>query len=209
VRIGILGTGGVGAALGVKWAQLGHDVHFGSRSPESAKSQELIARAGQASKVTSLAEAAAESDVIVVAVPWNAMVETIALTGPCAGKVVIDCVNPVKPDLSGLATEGMSASEYIAQWMPGARIVKAFNTASTKVMLDPSFGGKPATMFYCGDDAEAKQTARLLVEQIGFEPVDAGPLVHARHLESLAMLYIHLAVRGGWGSNCAFQMVKR
>ena len=209
MRIGILGTGGVGAALGVKWAQLGHQVLFGSRSPESAKSRELIAKSGQACNVTSLAAAAQESEVVVIAVPWTAVVETIALTGSCDGKVVIDCINPLKPDLSGLATDETSASEYVAQWLPTARIVKAFNTASVKVMLNPTFSNGPATMFFCGDDAQAKSITQKLISEIGFDPVDAGPLRHARYLESLAMLYIHLAVRGGWGSNCAFQMVKR
>jgi NADPH-dependent F420 reductase len=209
VRIGILGTGGVGGILGVKLAQAGHDVHFGSRSPESAKGQELIAKAGQTSKVSSLAEAAEASDILLFAVPWQAVVETIALTGPCAGKIVIDCTNPLKPDLSGLATENISAGEYVAQWLPEARVVKAFNTASTKVMLNPVFPNGPATMFYAGDDVEAKQAVKELITDVGFQPVDAGPLHHARHLEALAMLYIHLAVRGGWGSNCAFQMVKR
>jgi NADPH-dependent F420 reductase len=209
VRIGILGTGGVGSVLGVKWAKAGHQVLFGSRSPAAPRGHELLAHAGQLSNVTSLAEAAKNSEVIVIAVPWAAVVETLALIGPCEGKVVIDCVNPLKHDLSGLATETLSASEYVAQWLPAARVVKAFNTASTKVMLNPEFDGAPATMFYCGDDADAKIAVQTLVADIGFAPVDAGPLQHARNLESLAMLYIHLAVRGGWGSNCAFRMVKR
>jgi len=209
VRIGILGTGGVAEILGMKWAQAGHQVLFGSRTPESPKCQELVAKAGHGAYATSLAAASHDCNVVVIAVPWTAVVETLTLAGSCEGKVVIDCVNPLKPDLSGLATEGTSASEQIAQWISKAKVVKAFNTASAKVMLNPSFASGPATMFFCGDDPEAKLLVGGLIEDIGFDPVDAGPLHHARYLESVAMLYIHLAIRGGWGSNCAFQMVKR
>lgn len=208
MRIGILGTGGVGAVLGVKWAQAGHRVLFGSRTPLSEKSEALAARAGPNAKVATLAGAAEHSEVLVVAVPWGAVEETLALAGPVPGKVIIDCVNPLKPDLSGLATE-TSAAEEIARLAPKSHVVKAFNTASTKVMLDPVFPAGAATMFYCGDDSDAKTLVKDLIAQIGFEPVDAGPLHHARYLESLAMLYIHLAIRGGWGSNCAFQMTRR
>jgi NADPH-dependent F420 reductase len=209
VRIGILGTGGVGGILGVKWAQLGHHVLFGSRTPLSTKCEELAIKAGHGAKVATLAGAAEHADVLVIAVPWGAAVETLALAGSCAGKIIVDCVNPLKPDLSGLVTEGHSAAEEIARLQPHAKVVKAFNTASTKVMLDPAFPAGPATMFYCGDDADAKLAVKSLIAEIGFEPVDAGPLSNARHLESLAMLYIHLAVRGGWGSNCAFLMARR
>jgi NADPH-dependent F420 reductase len=210
VRIGILGTGGVGGALGMKWAQQGHHVLFGSRTPLSEKNEQLVAKAGPNAKVATLAGAAEHSEALVVAVPWTAVAETLALAGSCEGRIVIDCVNPLKPDLSGLALDGVtSVSELIAQTLPQAKVVKAFNTASTKVMLDPAFPGGRATMFYCGDDPDAKSVVQGLIAQIGFEPVDAGNLAHARYLESLAMLYIHLAVRGGWGSNCAIQMAKR
>lgn len=209
MRIGILGTGGVGGVLGVKWAQAGHHVLFGSRTPLSEKCEALAIKAGPNAKVATLAGAAEHSEALVVAVPWGAVAETLALAGPLASKVVIDCINPLKPDLSGLVIENSSTAEEIARLLPQAHVVKAFNTASTKVMLNPVFPGGPATMFFCGDDPDAKSLVKGLIAEIGFEPVDAGPLHHARHLESLAMLYIHLAVRGGWGSNCAFQMVKR
>ena len=209
MRIGILGTGGVGGVLGVKWALAGHEVFFGSRNPLSEKSEALAERAGPNGKLATLAAAAEHAEALVLAVPWTAVAETIALAGGCAGKTLIDCVNPLKPDLSGLATEGISAAEQIADWAPRAKVVKAFNTASAKVMLNPAFPAGPATMFYCGDDADAKAIVQGLIAEIGFDPVDAGPLQHARYLESLAMLYIHLAVRGGWGADCAFQMAKR
>lgn len=209
MRIGILGTGGVGGVLGIKWARCGHHVLFGSRTPLSEKSEALASKAGPNAKVATLAGAAEHSEALVIAVPWGAVAETLSLAGSIAGKILIDCVNPLKADLSGLATEGLSAAEEIAALAPQAKVVKAFNTASAKVMLDPAFPAGPATMFFCGDDADAKAVVQTLITDIGFEPVDAGPLHHARYLESLAMLYIHLAVFGGWGSNCAIQMAKR
>lgn len=209
VRIGILGTGGVGAALGIKWASAGHEVAFGSRTPDSAKSQELAAKTNSVAKIVPLQYAVDHAEVLLVAIPWLALQETLLSIGPCAGKIIIDCVNPLLPDLSGLAIESGSTADVVAAALPTARVVKAFNTASTKVMKDPAFPSGPATMFYCGDDVDAKAIVDQLVSDIGFQPVDAGPLANARHLESLAMLYIHLAFKGGWGSNCAFQMVKR
>jgi hypothetical protein len=95
--------------------------------------------------------------------------------------------NPLKPDMSGLAVGcDTSVAEQIAAWAPGAREVKIFNTTGFKNMDDPKFGEARVTMFYCGDDAEAKKVAAGLAEDLGFEPVDAGPLSEARSLEPLA-----------------------
>ena len=113
-------------------------------------------------------------------------------------------------DFSGIELgHTTSAAEEIAGWAPTARVVKAFNSASTKVMADPVFGDHRASMFYCGDDPPAKAMVRELVTGLGFDPIDAGPLTSARYLEPLAMLYIHLAFKQGWGSNCAFEVLKR
>ena len=210
MRIAVLGTGGVGAALGTRWAKRGHQVIYGSREPNSDKVQALVARAGGGASAARGLDAIAASEAIAFAVPWPAAQITLELLGDLGGRVLIDCTNPLKPDLSGIELGySTSAAEQIAAWAPSARVVKAFNTASTKVMNDPSFGDQRATMFYCGDDAEAKATVRQLIADLDFEPADAGPLVSARYLEPLAMLYIHLAFKQGWGSNCAFKIMKR
>ena len=210
MKIAILGTGNVGASLGTHWAKAGHQVVFGSRDPAAAKVQEVICRANPAMCAELPHVSVQDADVIVLAVPWTRAQELLASLGDLTGRIIIDCTNPLKPDLSGLETHGgPSAAEQIAGWAKGAHVVKAFNTASTKVMKDPTFGEHRATMFYCGDDSEAKRTVHDLVEAIGFEPVDAGPLSSAHYLESLAMLYIHLAFKQGFGSNCAFKILKR
>ena len=210
MKIAVLGTGGVGAALGTRWAKLGHQVIYGSREPTSEKVQALVARGGSGASAARGLDAIAASEAIAFAVPWPAAQITLELLGDLGGRVLIDCTNPLKPDLSGIELGyTTSAAEQIAAWAPSARVVKAFNTASTKVMNDPSFGDHRATMFYCGDDVEAKSMVRQLIADLEFEPVDAGPLASARYLEPLAMLYIHLAFKQGWGSNCAFKVMKR
>ena len=210
MRIAILGTGSVGAALGSRWTQAGHAVMFGSRQPLSEKVLEVVEQCGPKARALAHAEAVADAEAIVLAVPWRATRQTLGELGDLRGRPLIDCTNPLLPDLSGIELgHSTSAAEQIAAWSPSARVVKAFNTASVKAMLDPRFGEQRATMFYCGDDAAAKTVVHQLIADIGFEPVDAGPLTSARYLEPLAMLYIHLAFRQGWGSNCAFKVMKR
>jgi NADPH-dependent F420 reductase len=210
MRIAVLGTGSVGGALGSRWAAAGHEVVFGSRDPSQPKPQALIARCEGRATATSFAEAAARADSVLLAVPWSNTQATLKSLGDLSGKILIDCSNPLRADFSGLELgHSTSAAEQIAEWAPAARVVKAFNTVSVKVMLDPTFAAEPATLFFCGDDTAAKEVVRGLSADLGFHPVDAGPLASARYLEPLAMLYIHLAFKQGWGSNCAFKIMKR
>jgi NADPH-dependent F420 reductase len=210
VNIAILGTGSVGSALGTRWARAGHAITFGSRDPLSEKVRAVVERCGSRARACGLKEAVAEAEVILLAVPWPAAQATLAALGDLEGRVLIDATNPLKPDLSGIELgHTTSAAEQIAAWAPSARVVKAFNSASVRVMNDPQFGNHGATMFYCGDDPAAKQIVHDLVAGLQFDPVDAGPLASARYLEPLAMLYIHLAFQQGWGSNCAFKILKR
>jgi len=210
LRIAILGTGSVGAALGARWAQAGNAVTFGSRQPLSEKVLEVVELCGPTARALAHAEAVADAEAILLAIPWQAARQTLGELGDLGGRPLIDCINPLLSDLSGIELgHSTSAAEQIASWAPSARVVKAFNTASVKVMLDPRFGEQRATMFYCGDDSAAKAVVQQLIADVGFDPVDAGSLTSARYLEPLAMLYIHLAFRQKWGSNCAFKIMKR
>jgi predicted dinucleotide-binding enzyme len=210
VKVAILGTGSVGSALGIRWGEAGHSVVFGSRSPQGENVKQLVARCGGRAVACSLRESIPGADAIVIAVPWGAARETLSHLGDLTGRTLIDCTNPLLADLSGIELgHSTSAGEQIATWAAGANVVKAFNSASAKVMFNPQFGEHRATMFYCGDDAAAKLVVRQLIEDIGFDPVDAGPLSSSRYLEPLAMLYIHLAFRQGFGGNCAFKIMKR
>ena len=210
MKIAILGTGGVGAALGTRWVGAGHAVTYGSRLPQSERVQQLVAKCGKLASARPQRESIAGADAILLAVPWPAARETLQSLGDLTGRTLIDCTNPLLSDMSGIELgHVISAGEQIAAWAPGSNVVKAFNSASVKVMLDPRFGEHRATMFYCGDDAAAKLTVRQLIEDVGFEPIDAGSLASSRYLEPLAMLYIHLAFRQGFGSNCAFKIMRR
>jgi 8-hydroxy-5-deazaflavin:NADPH oxidoreductase len=208
MRIGIVGSGNVGATLGKRFAAAGHQVAFGTRRPESPEMQELAKAAG--TRVTSNEEAARSSEVVVLATPWPATEAAVRGLGDLSGKILLDATNPLKPDLSGLEVGNTSSGgEMVARWAAGARVVKIFNTIGYNVMENPVFGDRAATLFYCGDDAGAKATARELAAGIGFEPVDAGPLTQARALEPLALLWVSLAYVAGQGREIAFQLMKR
>src|SRR5580658_2683199 len=162
MNIGIIGAGNVGGTLGARWAGNGHTVAFGVRDPNSTASRELLQKAGSGT-ATTMADAAKSAGVLLLSTPWVAARQVIESLGDLSGKIVIDAVNPLLPDLSGLAFgTTTSAAEQVAQWASGARVVKAFNTIGFNIMADPSFGGNRALLFYCGDDAAAKQTVKSL-----------------------------------------------
>jgi len=205
MNIGILGSGNVGATLGERWAKLGHHVYFSSREPEKLK--DVVARAGATAHAASVADAVRAAEVVVVALPWSA-VKGVLESLDLREKIVFDCTNPLLPDLSGVELgTTTSAGEKVAGWARGAKVVKIFNTTGYNNMAHPDYGGTAASMFYCGDDAQAKETARRLAAELGFDPVDSGPLTHARFLEPMAVLWIWLAMKGG--RDIAFRLLTR
>jgi NADPH-dependent F420 reductase len=209
MKIGILGSGNVGGTLGTRWAQGGHEVVFSSREPDSPKMKELLGRAGKSARAAGTVETAASSDVILVSTPWPATQSVLTSAGDLSGKILIDLINPLLPDLSGLDVGNTtSAAELIASWAPGARVVKAFNTVGVAVMANPVIGGQKVVLFYCGDDAEARKVVGQLAAELGFDPVDAGPLTQARLLEPFALLWISLAMKQGFGFHWGFKVVK-
>ena len=210
MNIGIIGSGNVGGTLGTRWAALGHTVVFSSRNPGSSEMRELVARAGPGARAASAAEAAASSEAVLLATPWPATRQAIESAGDLAGKILIDATNPLLPGLAGLEFGGTaSGGEQVASWASGARVVKAFNTVGFNVMADPRFGDRPAALFYCGDDADAKRAVHQLASGMGFQALDAGPLRQARLLEPFALLWISLALVQGYGRDIAFDLMRR
>src|SRR5262249_29771021 len=122
----------------------------------------------------------------------------------------LDCTNPLAADLSGL-TVGLTTSggEQVASWARGARVVKVFNTTGFGNMANPTYREGAVTMLYCGDDPEAKAAAHALARDLGFDPIDAGPLMQARLLEPFALLWISLALRQRLGVDFAFRLIRR
>jgi len=210
MRIGVIGAGNVGGTLGRSWVQKGHDVMFGVPNPTAPKMLELLKATGGKARAGGIAEAAAHGEVVAFATPWAATQDAVRQAGDLAGKVILDCTNPLKEDLSGLAVgHTTSGAERVAAWASGGRVVKVFNTTGFENMAQPSYGGTPITMFFAGDDAQAKRVAAQLAQEMGFDPVDAGPLANARLLEPLALLWIYLAVKQGHGTGIAYKLVHR
>ena len=209
MKIGILGGGNVGGTLGAAWAKRGHQILFGVRDPSAPDMRELLGRCGGQASAGSPVEAAAFGGVAVNALPWPAA-KAVLTALDLKDKALLDASNPLLPDLSGLEIgTTTSAGEQVAQWSAGAHVVKIFNTTGFNNMANPVYRGEPIAMFYCGDNQDAKNTAAGLAKEIGFAPMDAGPLTNARVLEPLAYLWIWLANMGGQGRDFAFQIVKR
>lgn len=211
MKIAVVGAGNVGGALGKLFSAKGHDVVFGVRDPKDPKLAGLVKATDGKARAASVREAASFGDVVVLATPWGAAQDAIESCGNLAGKIVVDCVNPLAPDLSGLVIgTSNSAGEEVARWAKGARVVKAFNTIGAVNFGNPRFGLENASMFICGDDAAAKSAVGTLASELGFDVVDAGPLTAARLLEPLAMLWIHLAIKQGLGpTGHAFKLLRR
>ena len=210
MRIAIIGAGNVGGTLGKRWAAKDHEVAFGVRRPNDANVQALLTAAGKGARAASVKDAVTGAEVVVLATPWSAAEAALKEAGDLGGKVVVDATNPLKTDRSGLAIgHSTSAAEQVAGWAAGARVVKAFNTIGAAHMADPRFGTQRASMFICGDDASAKATVARLAGELGFDPVDCGPLAQARLLEPLAMLWISLAYAYGAGPNIGFALLRK
>ena len=214
MKIAVIGTGNVGGTLGKRWARAGHEVAFGARDPAEAKVAALVRESGPTARAASVPEAAREAAVVVLTVPWANVQEALAAAGDLRGRILIDATNPLPLTPDGLR-QGLlighttSAAEEIARWAAGARVVKAFNTTGFQNMADPKYGSQGLSMLLCGDDAEARKVVADLARQLGFEPVDVGPLRSARYLEAVAMLWIDMAVLQGFGTNFGVRVVKR
>jgi predicted dinucleotide-binding enzyme len=208
MKIGILGAGNVGGTLGEMWAKKGHQVIFGGRDPNSPELQGRLANVGGNARMGSLQEAADFADVVVLTLPWGAVEENLKAIGSLAGKILFDCTNP-NFTADPAQSHAQSGGEQVASLVPTAKVVKIFNTTGWENMANPQYGAEAVTMFYAGDDAAAKAIAAQLTADIGFEPVDVGPLANSKLLESLAQLWGKLAYAQQLGRNIAFKLVRR
>jgi len=210
MNIAIIGAGSVGTALGKAWSRSGHEIVFGVRRPNSADVK--AAAEGVSARAVAVAEAAADAEVVVLATPWEATRSAIVAAGGLAGKIVIDCTNPLayRDGELGLAVgfDG-SGGEQVAEWAAGAHVFKALNQVSYLAMEDAKFPDGFPAMFVAGDDEERKPVVLKLMTDLGFEAVDAGALKIARLLEPYAMLWIHLAYNRGLGRDFAFSLLRR
>jgi len=202
LEIAILGTGAVGRALSSGWVEAGHRVTLGSRHPERPRSP-------LAAPVTDIASAAASAPVVVYAAPWSAAPELLPQVGSLDGQLLIDVTNPLTPGLDSLDPRAKpSAAEWLAAQLPAARLMKAFNTVSAAALASPRYASLPATQLFCGDHEGDKRLVEQLINDLGLEPIDAGPLSMAHCLEALALLTIRLAIFNSHG-DCVLKLLRR
>jgi 8-hydroxy-5-deazaflavin:NADPH oxidoreductase len=190
MKIGVVGSGGIGGTIGTLWAQAGHEVFFSSRNPE--KLTELVATAGANARAGTIAEAAAFADVIFLAVYYWTTDEAIAACGNIDGKILIDATNPYLLENGKIQRVlDVSAALELAAKVPQVHVVKAYNTLPTATFANEAHRSDPYALFYCGDDTAAKATVARLITDSGFAGVDIGDLNQVIHQEPGGVLYNH------------------
>ncbi|HVS98280.1 MAG TPA: NAD(P)-binding domain-containing protein [Puia sp.] len=214
MTIGIIGSAEVGQALGHGFLAEGHSVMLGTRNP---KKEEVLnwQKAHSAAAVGDFRETATFGEVLVLCVPGAAVEEVIALAGPenFRGKIVIDVTNPIAKGapvngvLKFFTTLDDSLMERTQRLLPGARLVKAFNSVGSDLMYKPKLRGGPPTMFICGNDEKARKAVTDILTSFGWETEDMGMAEAARAIEPLCVLWcIPGFLRNQWTH--AFKLLK-
>ncbi len=200
MKIGIIGSGNMGASIGKTWASKGHDVLF-SYSKDQGKLRGVASAAGPNAKTGTPADAVAFGEVVLLAVPWAAVNDALKAAGPMRGKILFSCCNCLKPDFSGLVLgTTTSAAEEIAKKTPESRVVEALPPMAQILAAETHrLSGEQISTLYCGDDISAKAIVASLLSDLDLEPVDAGPLTSARFIEPAGMLNVQLAYGMGMG----------
>ena len=201
MKVAIIGAGNVGKALATSITRAGHEVTLSARSPESAQ---LAATAVGAEAAPSNSAAVDQADLVILAIPYAGGRQVAdEIREAVIGKTIIDVTNPLKPDYSGLATDGGSSAEELQRRLPDSKVVKAFNTIFATNQASPN---RDIDGYVAGDDATAKQEVISLVESMGFAPVDVGALSASRHLEGMAFINIGLNAANGWSWTSAWKL---
>ncbi len=213
MKVGILGSGDVGKALGRGFVKHGHEVKIGTREP--GKLAEWAKEVGARGSVGSFADAAKFGEVVILATLWTGTHPAIELAGAehFKGKVVIDATNPLDfshgmpPRLALGHTD--SGGEQVQRWLPHAHVVKAFNTVGNAVMVDPEFpGGIKPDMFIAGNDAGAKQKVTEILTEFRWNTLDLGGIEGARLLEPMCLVWVATAFQGNhWYQ--AFKLLRK
>jgi predicted dinucleotide-binding enzyme len=208
MRVGILGSGLMGGKLGMLFARAGHEVMF-SYARSRKKLDGLARDAGRNARAAAPGEAAHEADALLLAVHWSRIEDVLSQTGDLSGKVIVTCSLPMSSDNTGLIIgRTWSGAEELAKMIPKTRVVCAFNTVPSEVLFgvfDARRSAAKPSLVYCGDDQSGKAVAAELIGDVGFDPVDAGPLQIARYTEPFALLIGQLAYEGIGGPELAYR----
>lgn len=207
MTIAIIGTGNMGSGMARLLASKGIDVAIGHRDP--AKAAALASEIGPRAHGGGAQAAAKLADIVVLAVNYGSAGEALKGAGDLTGKIVIDISNPITPDSKALTVgHTTSAAEEIQKLVPGARVVKAFNTIFAQLLPAEARVGREVQVFVAGDDDAAKEAVSAMASSVGFTPVDAGPLSNARYLEPVGEINIHFGFFLGWGTSAAPAWIK-
>lgn len=202
MKIAVIGTGNMGAGLARLLAGTGSDVVIGHRDP--AKAAAFAAELGANVEAGGIAAAAKLADIVILAVPYGAVADALGEAGNLKGKILVDISNPITADFRGLVVgHSTSAAEEIQALAPDAVVVKAFNTIFSQLLPAEGRKGKVLQVFVAGDDEKAKAAVSSLVQSVGFDPVDAGPLTNARFIEPIGEMNIHFGFFLGKGPSVA------
>lgn len=208
MRIGILGSGLMGGKLGTLFARAGHDVVF-SYARSEQKLQRLARDARGSARAGTPADAAGDADALLLAVHWSRVDDVLKQAGDLSGKIVVTCSLPMNAGNTKLVIgHTSSGAEALATKLRQARVVAAFATVPSEVLFDVFAARRKASrpsLVYCGDDRRAKKVAATLIRDVGFNPVDAGPLRIARYMEPFALLIGQLAYEGDEGPELAYR----
>ncbi len=204
--VAVLGAGTVGRALAHSLLHAGAVVRFGVRDPATPNGDLTGALAGI--PVLLPAAAAADAEIVLLAVPAAAARDAARSAGDLAGKILLDCTNPLRWDGGPVwapPPEG-SVAQALAAAFPGVPVIKGFNHFGAEIQQAPALEHGAADALFAGDDPDAKPSVMELATRMGFRARDAGPLRNAALLESLAVLWIQLATVGGAGRHFSFRM---
>ena len=208
MRIGILGSGLMGGKLGTIWSRAGHEVVF-SYARSEQKLKKLAREAKGKARAGTPGEAAKDADAMLLAVHWSRVEDVLNQAGDLSGKVIVSCSLPMNADDTALViAHTSSGAEELVKKVPKARVVSAFGTVPSEVLFDVFEARRKATrpsLVYCGDDAKSKEIAAGLIRDVGFDPVDAGPLRIARYTEPFTLLIAQLAYEGDEGPELAYR----
>jgi predicted dinucleotide-binding enzyme len=198
----------MGGKLGTLFTRGGHEVVF-SYARSRKKLEKLAREAGAKARAGTPAEAAREADALLLAVHWSRVDDVLQQAGDLSGKVIVSCTLPMNADDTDLVVAHTSSgAEELAKKAPGARVVSAFGTVPSEVLFgvfEARRKAKRPSLVYCGDDQGAKEVAAGLIRDVGFDPVDAGPLRTARYLEPFTLLVAYLAYEGDGGPELAYR----
>jgi hypothetical protein len=211
MKIAFIGHGQVGAPLADHLQRAGHEVTLAARDPGSASVRDALARNANL-QVAAPKLAVRDADVVFLATPYQSNEAALRpLADELRGKILIDCTNPVGPNLSHGLDSVRSGSEVVQALVPDARVVKAFTIYGFENFEDPAYPGygvKPV-MMYCGNDAGAREVVGRLIAELGWEPLDVGGLEQALHLEHMTLLWVRMVRVMGHSPHMVWAVLSR